>query len=313
MRWVNPYWDELVPHWSGSVPTDMIGPKWNELVPHWGGLVSIGGGCTPGWHAQRGWGPSPHCTHSQPLLGCRAASQSRRARCGWRRSSSAAAARPPARYRGCGAPRCAPWCSACPAHPGTPPCWCCVGSSPRPGSVGCPPRHPALRAPAVPTRWHCRGGSQRCGSSIRPWGSRGFTCSLTLAVSRGKVQRSAMQAAVPALKNFTAAVGGTSGGFRPTMMAGGERKGWQWDAASYGAPGSRIEMTLRCHSSGWLQTSTESNPALFLCILRETEARSSLVQPADPCCPTGPYRGRSAPCPHLTPAWPRAPAPAPLI
>lgn len=85
-----------------------------------------------------------------------------------------------------------------------------------------------------------------------------------------------MQAAVPALKNLTVAVGGTSGGFRPTMTAGRERKGWQWDAASYGAPGSR---TVHCHSSGWLQTSTESNPALFCCIHRENKARSSLLTP----------------------------------
>lgn len=60
-------------------------------------------------------------------------------------------------------------------------------------------------------------------SALRVLGA--FTCSRTLAVSRGKVQRSATQAAVPALKNFTAAVGGTSGGFRPTMTAGRECKG----------------------------------------------------------------------------------------
>lgn len=64
------------------------------------------------------------------------------------------------------------------------------------------------------------------------WGARSTrgsldrTCSRTLAVSRGKVQRSAMQAAVPALMNFTVAVGGTSGGFRPTIVAEGlEGKG----------------------------------------------------------------------------------------
>lgn len=52
------------------------------------------------------------------------------------------------------------------------------------------------------------------------------TCSRTLAVSRGKVQRSAMQPATPALTNFMAAVGGTSGGFRPTIVAEGlEGKG----------------------------------------------------------------------------------------
>lgn len=45
-----------------------------------------------------------------------------------------------------------------------------------------------------------------------------FTCSRTLAVSRGKVSRSAMQAAVPAPTNFTAADGGTSAGPNPTIF-----------------------------------------------------------------------------------------------
>lgn len=44
------------------------------------------------------------------------------------------------------------------------------------------------------------------------------TCSRTLAVSRGKVRRSAMQAAVPALTNFTATDGGTSAGPNPTIF-----------------------------------------------------------------------------------------------
>lgn len=45
-----------------------------------------------------------------------------------------------------------------------------------------------------------------------------LTCSRTLAVSKGKVMRSAMQAAVPAPRNFTAAVGGTSVALNPTIM-----------------------------------------------------------------------------------------------
>jgi hypothetical protein len=44
-----------------------------------------------------------------------------------------------------------------------------------------------------------------------------LTCSLTLAVSKGKVIRSAKQAAVPAPKNLTAAVGAKSVGFTPAM------------------------------------------------------------------------------------------------
>lgn len=44
------------------------------------------------------------------------------------------------------------------------------------------------------------------------------TCRRTLAVSRGKVTKSAMQAAVPALKTFTPRGGGTSDGFRPTIL-----------------------------------------------------------------------------------------------
>lgn len=44
------------------------------------------------------------------------------------------------------------------------------------------------------------------------------TCRRTLAVSSGKVRRSAKQAAVPAPRNFTAVVGGTSEGFSPTMV-----------------------------------------------------------------------------------------------
>lgn len=44
------------------------------------------------------------------------------------------------------------------------------------------------------------------------------TCSRTLAVSKGKVSRSAMQAAVPAPTNFTAAEGGTSAGLNPTIF-----------------------------------------------------------------------------------------------
>lgn len=39
-----------------------------------------------------------------------------------------------------------------------------------------------------------------------------LTCRRTLAVSRGKVRRSAKQAAVPAPRNFTTVVGGTSDG-----------------------------------------------------------------------------------------------------
>lgn len=44
------------------------------------------------------------------------------------------------------------------------------------------------------------------------------TWSLTLAVSSGKVTRSAMQAAVPAPKNFTAEEGTTSCAFMPTIF-----------------------------------------------------------------------------------------------
>lgn len=39
-----------------------------------------------------------------------------------------------------------------------------------------------------------------------------------MAVSKGKVNRSAMQAAVPAPINLTAAVGGTSVGLNPTIF-----------------------------------------------------------------------------------------------
>lgn len=44
------------------------------------------------------------------------------------------------------------------------------------------------------------------------------TCRRTLAVSSGKVRRSAKQAAMPAPRNFTAVVGGISEGFSPTMV-----------------------------------------------------------------------------------------------
>lgn len=62
-----------------------------------------------------------------------------------------------------------------------------------------------------------------------------FTCSRTLAVSRGKVSRSAIQAAVPAPTNFTAADGGTSAGPNPTIfqddfrsMCGLKCGRWMW-------------------------------------------------------------------------------------
>lgn len=44
------------------------------------------------------------------------------------------------------------------------------------------------------------------------------TCSLTLAVSRGNVTMSAIQAAAPALAIFTPKGGGTSEGLSPTMF-----------------------------------------------------------------------------------------------
>lgn len=47
---------------------------------------------------------------------------------------------------------------------------------------------------------------------------RELTWSLTLAVSSGKVTKSAMHAAVPAPTNFTAAVGGRSAGPKPTIF-----------------------------------------------------------------------------------------------
>ena len=47
---------------------------------------------------------------------------------------------------------------------------------------------------------------------------RAPTCRRTLAVSSGKVRRSAKQAAVPAPRNFTAVVGGLSEGCSPTMV-----------------------------------------------------------------------------------------------
>lgn len=50
-----------------------------------------------------------------------------------------------------------------------------------------------------------------------PW-PRAPTCRRTLAVSSGKVRRSAKQAAMPAPRNFTAVVGGISEGFSPTMV-----------------------------------------------------------------------------------------------
>lgn len=49
-------------------------------------------------------------------------------------------------------------------------------------------------------------------------GQKAPTCKRTLAVSSGNVRRSAKQAAVPAPRNFTAIVGGTSEGFSPTMV-----------------------------------------------------------------------------------------------
>lgn len=49
-------------------------------------------------------------------------------------------------------------------------------------------------------------------------GQRAPTCRRTLAVSSGKVRRSAKQAAVPAPRNFTAVVGGLSEGCSPTMV-----------------------------------------------------------------------------------------------
>lgn len=52
-------------------------------------------------------------------------------------------------------------------------------------------------------------------------GQRAPTCRRTLAVSSGKVRRSAKQAAVPAPRNFTAVVGGSSEGFSPTMVPEG--------------------------------------------------------------------------------------------
>lgn len=45
-----------------------------------------------------------------------------------------------------------------------------------------------------------------------------LTCSLTLAVSRGKVTRSATQPAAPAEKTLTPAVGATSAVVKPTMI-----------------------------------------------------------------------------------------------
>lgn len=166
-------------------------------------------------------------THSQPPWGCRAASRSRRGRCGWRRSSSGAAGRLPARCRGCGLPPSSPWCSACPARPGTPRSCCSGGSSPRPGSEGCQLYHPTCVPPQVPpAAWQRWRGAPHVPSPVLPlprgvWGRTDRSCSRTLAVSRRKVHRSAMQPAIPALTNFMAAVGGTSGGFRPTMVAGG--------------------------------------------------------------------------------------------
>ena len=47
---------------------------------------------------------------------------------------------------------------------------------------------------------------------------RAPTCRRTLAVSSGKVRRSAKQAAVPAARNFTDVVGGLSEGCSPTMV-----------------------------------------------------------------------------------------------
>lgn len=55
-------------------------------------------------------------------------------------------------------------------------------------------------------------------TSVEHWTVCVCTCSRTLAVSRGKVTRSAMQAAVPALSTFTPKGGGTSDGFSPTMI-----------------------------------------------------------------------------------------------
>lgn len=70
----------------------------------------------------------------------------------------------------------------------------------------------------VPVKFSVTGGQTQV---FRAGGGQGtITWSLTLAVSRGKVTRSAMQAAEPALSSFTPRVGGVSEGFIPTMVPG---------------------------------------------------------------------------------------------
>lgn len=82
------------------------------------------------------------------------------------------------------------------------------------------------------------------------------TCSRTLAVSKGKVSRSAMQAAVPAPTNFTAAEGGTSAGLNPTIFH------------------SVFQKHKRCicereHDKMFLQNLTETNLTKTHCIQRQ--------------------------------------------
>ena len=132
-------------------------------------------------------------------LWCRTAWRSRRGRFGPRRSSSVSGAPPPGRCRGSWAPRCAPWWR-----------WCQTSLdisqqmlSLLPGSLLGSARKQLGVNLSLPTTVFAQGV---------------LTCRRTLAVSRGKVSRSAMQAAVPAPTNFTAAEGGTSAGPNPTMF-----------------------------------------------------------------------------------------------
>lgn len=176
------------PRLPGDPRDEGSGVGWGRLLSRGGFLVGVvhpgwvvhsplpGVGCFPSGCSGRGLcirreggaqgrGPDHLDTHFQHPWGCRAASPSRTARCGWRRSSSAAAARPPARCRGCGVPPSSPWCSASPKHPGTPRCRCSGGSAPHLGSAGCQLRHPAL-CPHLPQNPHQLWGGAGGGGGL---------------------------------------------------------------------------------------------------------------------------------------------------
>lgn len=103
----------------------------------------------------------------------------------------------------------------------------------------------------VGSRYRCcgRDRSPSFDANNDPW-PRAPTCRRTLAVSSGKVRRSAKQAAMPAPRNFTAVVGGISEGFSPTMVpdvsssplraSSGPRREQPWALVQGGGCGDRL-------------------------------------------------------------------------